>query len=313
VGGVADDDHAVPVPPPHRRQVVGGPGRQLTRRGVDDRARRGAVGGEQRPQPRPPVLGGQRGELSGGRLRALRWVGEPPDAPVRCHGVAEERALAEHHLVLARNGAGLLRWREPAGVEHRHVAGRRRGRVDDLPDAGADAVGTDEEVGGGRAAVGELGPHPARLRPRAHEPAAVLDPDPATQGLVAQRAVEVAAPQRATDRAVRQRCAGAHLAEHFAGPAAESHARRGEAESGDDVSDAERAERADAVDLQRHERPELVGRALARFVHGGLEAGPLQRDRHHRPRDPRTDHRRCPHDLPSSRTAEYLACPNILA
>src|SRR5215213_5468200 len=108
------------------------------------------------------------------------------------NSIAEERTLAEDHAERARFGLDAYAACVSADVEHRDVAGTRRGRIDDAAGAGVNAVGPDQEV---PLCLGTV------LEPRhddsvrrgvsIHKPLAVLDAGSTPDRLVAQRPVEV--------------------------------------------------------------------------------------------------------------------------
>src|SRR5215211_3583904 len=146
------------------------------------------------------------------------------------NSVAEERTLAEDHAERARFGLDAHAAGVSADVEHRDVAGTRRGRIDDAAGAGVNAVGPDQEV---PLCLGTV------LEPRhddsvrrgvsIHKPLAVLDAGATPDRLVAQRPVEVGPLEGQADGSIWQGTAVGNVAEVLAGPTLDRHTRRGEA------------------------------------------------------------------------------------
>src|SRR5829696_4997993 len=146
------------------------------------------------------------------------------------NSVAEERTLAEDHAERARFGLDAYAACVSADVEHRDVAGTRRGRIDDAAGAGVDAVGPDQEVSHGLGTV--LEPRhddPVKRGLGIHEPLVVLDAGAAADCLVAQRPVEVGPLEGLADRAIWQGTPVRNVAEVLAGPTLDRHTQRGEA------------------------------------------------------------------------------------
>src|SRR5215207_8092946 len=146
------------------------------------------------------------------------------------NSVAEERTLAEDHAERARFGLDAYAACVSADVEHRDVAGTRRGRIDDAAGAGVDAVGPDQEVSHGLGTVLEPRRYAAVRRGLGiYEPLAVLDEGATPDRLIAQYPVEVGPLEGLADRAIGQLPAEGDLAEVLTGTVLDRHARRGEA------------------------------------------------------------------------------------
>lgn len=181
VGGVAEDHHPVPVPRRDPREVVGVPPREDLAGRAQERVEGQLVVGEQLAQPcAPPVLT-DRLQGCAAELGAARGVGEPPDVPVGSEEPAQEASPSEAevgHADRSVEEVGVRPARAPAGVEQTRVAGPRGSRVDGGADPGAEAVGTHQQVPGGRLAGGAAHLDAVRPAPRVDDPASVDDLGP---------------------------------------------------------------------------------------------------------------------------------------
>ena len=198
-----------------------------------------------------PLLGARGGAPLAGDLR-FGDVDEPHDVAVRGRVGAEEGAGAEDEVPglwsegLGQGGAA----GDPAEVGEPDVAAARRPRVDDRPDARADAVGPDDEIGRephtvreghGRAVAVAL--HRGDLGPAA-------DLDAATRGLVEQPRREERPLRGERHQAVGQRDPETELPQQPAGRAV--HRVRPAREAGL-PGDGERVEQVQGVEPVRRD------------------------------------------------------------
>src|SRR5215204_1918121 len=146
------------------------------------------------------------------------------------NSVAEERTLAEDHAERARICRDAHAVCVSADVEHRDVAGTRRGRIDDAASTGVYAVRPDQEIPLSLGTVLEPRHNdPLRRDLGIDEPLVVLAAGAAADCLVAQRSVEVGPLEGLDDCAILQGTSVGNVAEVLAGPTLDRHARRGEA------------------------------------------------------------------------------------
>src|SRR5215211_7824509 len=206
------------------------------------------------------------------------------------NSVAEERPLPEDHTERSRLGRDAHAFGVPTDVEHRDIAGPRRGRVDDPAGTGVNAVGPDQEVSFGFGSVLEPRRDAAvRYGLSIHQPFAVLDAGTAPDRLVTQRPVEVGALEGLADHALGESSAVGHVTEVFAGAALDRHTRRGEALGQHEVVGVDGAQGVQAVAGEGQESAGVVRTASVRFVDDRVYSGAPERHRGHRSGDAPAD------------------------
>jgi hypothetical protein len=137
-----------------------------------------------------------------------------------------------------------------------------------------DPIAADQQVAPRLGPIGEAGDHPARFGDAdLHETLAVLEPDAARHGRLAQDAIQLAPPEE--DRGLRK------PSEPFASMIEELDTPGRRAPGGDPVRDAERLQDRKAVGGEIEECAGLVGGAGPALVDRGGEAGPLEEHRQH--------------------------------
>jgi len=147
------------------------------------------------------------------------------------------------------------------------------------------SVGADEQIAVGRCAVREVGVDPIAVQAGVPELLAVFDAYSPSQCLVAQGAVEVCAAQRLGRRSERGEASVVELGQLFPASADDPHSAGVHPESGDLTIEIQYVQSLQTVGREGQECAHAVRAVVMRFVHHGVESGPLHGHRRDRSGD----------------------------